>query len=127
MKTSKLFKTKQILASYLSCVLCTESNVDSDGDYFIPDSLTITDFSKKSQKQAKKDILQFLKLAVQSKKAFAELIESDADRIGHDIWLSRNGYGAGFFDYDCNKLQTIAENLDSVLAYVDNNNKIQFQ
>ena len=56
------------------------------------------DFSDDAKKQAKSEIEWFVNTSIY-------LLDDDFsyisdENIGHDLWLSRNGHGAGFFDRD---------------------------
>ncbi len=75
-------KLRTILESYLACALWTE---DIEG--------TIYDVLPESKVQAEKDILAFITTACN---ALTE--EWTDEQIGHDLWLTRNGHGAGFWD-----------------------------
>lgn len=80
--------------------------------------------------QAYLDIKKFLDTA--SEDAIREAIETNGEeRLGHDIWLTRNGHGAGFFDhtYDPeneNSLIAAAQGLGYVDIYIDDNNMLRF-
>lgn len=87
---------------------------------------TIESFSKENIEpdsliQAYNDIKKFLQLAGNS---IMEAIKTNGlERLGHDIWLTRNHHGAGFFDhsYDSDiekKLIDSAHALKSVDLYV---------
>ena len=55
------------------------------------------DIEPNSQIQAYQDIKKFIELA--GKDAIAEAIqEYGFSQLGHDLWLTRNRHGAGFFD-----------------------------
>lgn len=77
----------KILNSYLEAALWTES--DTIGDDF-----TIYDFDDDSREAAKIEISNFMS------KANQYLVGIPEDSIGHDIWLTRNRHGAGFWDRD---------------------------
>jgi len=71
---------KKMVDSYLETALWTE-------DF---DEQTIFDFSPESRATAEKDCRAFA--------TEAEAQEYEPEKVGHDFWLSRNGYGSGFFD-----------------------------
>ena len=84
-------KPKQIdvvLDSYLETALWTEEEREEF------DNKTIWNFSYLAKKQAKEEIEWFLDNAGD---VFGEVSDTT---IGHDLWLSRNGHGSGFFDRD---------------------------
>ena len=103
----------EILNSYLEAALWT---VNDDGDMDIKGK-TIHDFDPQSKAQALKDIQDFIKIAGQQ--APDELASYDDGNLGHNIWLSRNGHGAGFFDDNNDKLQDIARNMKEKYVYGD--------
>ena len=81
-----------IVDSYLETAIWTEEdgNAELEGK-------TIHDFSDNARNQAREEILWFLK---NSTAMFGSSVFTDVSytSIGHDIWLSRNHHGAGFFD-----------------------------
>lgn len=63
------------------------------------------DVSEEFKQQSRKDCAYFYAVS-------AELYESDeddAERIGHDFWLTRNRHGAGFWDGDYKRGDKITE------------------
>ena len=81
---------QKIIDSYLECALWTNEEElkeqDSDTD------LNINNFEEDSLIKTYLDIKKFLKIV-----GFA-VDNIDETDIGHDLWLTRNGHGAGFFD-----------------------------
>lgn len=81
------------------------------------------DWDEKSRETATKFVDRFLDNA-------RNLIEGiDMENIGHDLWLSANGHGSGFFDRDYeykDRLQEIAEetcnDVNNYFVYVDEEN-----
>ena len=75
------------------------------------------------------DIKQFLSLAGDS---VIEAIEDNGlERLGHDIWLTRNGHGAGFFDHSYDdenekRLISAAKSLKEVDLYINDDMKLSF-
>lgn len=55
----------------------------------------------------------------------------DPEQFGHDLWLSMNGHGAGFFDrgheYVWQALQEMARTLGELNAYIGDDGKIYFE
>lgn len=80
--------------------------------------------------QAYLDIKKFIGSA--DKNAVEEAIETNGEeRLGHDIWLTRNGHGAGFFDHNYEpdnekSLMHAAKKLGEVYIYIDDNNMLRF-
>ena len=83
---------KEVLKYYLQCALWVE-----DYDEEVKDK-TIYDFSDNAKEQAKSEIEWFVdSCEYMTDDMFGNTMDED---IGHDLWLSRNGHGAGFFDRD---------------------------
>ena len=88
--------------NYLECAIWTEEErlkeentegYEGEIKNIIPDAdLNIHNFSDNSKIKAYEDIKLFLKYAGNAVDGI------DEEQLGHDIWLSRNGHGAGFFD-----------------------------
>lgn len=58
----------------------------------------------------------------------ATAIGTDAERAGHDFWLTRNGHGAGFWDGDWpdsgDELTAISKNFGECNLYVGDDGKL---
>jgi hypothetical protein len=75
-----------IIKGYLDAILFTETG---DGNQPDPDA-QLTDATKL---QAFKDCRNFWRAA----DSIEGITHIDPEQIGHDIWLTRNGHGAGFW------------------------------
>lgn len=88
------------------------------------------DIEDNSRIQAYLDIKKFIEFAgFESIKE--AIIENGLERLGHDIWLTRNGHGAGFFDHGYSdetekSLMNASKKIGSVDMFIDNNEKIAF-
>jgi hypothetical protein len=107
---------------FLTALFTEEENTEFEGK-------TIYDFSDGAKQQAKEEIEWFIKTAIWFDKDIFEDISDD--KIGGNIWYSRNGYGTGFFDdiYDKNKITLIGlliKQLGEINIEVDSNDKIFF-
>lgn len=91
-------------------------------------SFIVDNIDPDSKIQAYMDIKAFMDFA--GKDAIMEAIqEKGLERLGHDIWLTRNHHGAGFFDhsYEHEKLlMDAAHKLKSVDMYITDDNRIVF-
>lgn len=58
----------------------------------------ITGWSDQSVADATADCEAFAETYTTQLAAYYEITGRDAEHAGHDLWLSRNGHGAGFFD-----------------------------
>ena len=74
-----------ILAHYIAAVVFTEAADDIDFE--------LNRFSPAALEKSKADVNKFVADA-------GDLLTDDwsDDQVGHDIWLTRNGHGAGFWD-----------------------------
>ena len=111
------FDVNKILNSYLETAIWAEESDENDLQ-----GKTIQDIDKNSKANSAIEIYQFLQKAQQE--ASDELNTYDEEAIGHNLWLSRNGHGAGFFDDNNDKLQNLARNMKPVDIYLGNDNKI---
>lgn len=108
-----------ILNSYISCMLWTEEEplfLDENGEYSNPDDIVVSEdmISEDDKYEMKKEIKWFIELAGDTINYVTD------DMLGYDLWLTRNGHGAGFFDRDLPKhvLDTFEELCD-ILGTVD--------
>ena len=83
-----------ILAAYIACALW--SSTDDAGtpldDDFGPD-----DIADETREAMRQEIVDFVDLLT-GDEVNVDLSGMDAERFGHDFWLTRNGHGAGFWD-----------------------------
>lgn len=75
------------------------------------------------------DIKKFIQLAGDS--VYEAIYENGLERLGTDIWFTRNSHGSGFFDHsydydDEKKLIQAAKSLGSVDLYINDNLKLSF-
>lgn len=83
-----------MLAGYLECALWSsndEAGYSLDGAYFA------TDFTPESQTGAREDCIEFMRQCTEAEIDLS-LTKMESSSIGHDLWLTRNGHGAGFWD-----------------------------
>lgn len=105
-----------ILEAYLEAALWTEEEQVGHA--------TIYDFSDEDRQKANQDVLLFIQKA-------GSLIDNiEPEQIGHDLWLTRNGHGAGFWDRGLgevgDKLTEIAKSMGSKDLYKGDDGKIHF-
>ena len=133
--TSTKLNIKKIMDNYLECAIWTEEerlkeeNTEGyEGEIkdLIPEAdLNIHNFSDNSKIKAYEDIKLFLKYAGNAVDGI------DEEQLGHDIWLSRNGHGAGFFDrgYDDEiekKLMDSAHKIGGKYVYLGDDGLLYF-
>jgi GNAT superfamily N-acetyltransferase len=93
------------------------------------ESFTKEDIEPNSLIKAYTDIKNFIQLAGDS--IYEAIYENGLERLGTDIWFTRNGHGAGFFDHsydddDEKKLIQAGKSLGSVDLYINDNLKLSF-
>lgn len=112
-------RIEAILNAYLQCAAWAdfpeEENRVYDGQ----------PFSEKACINSRNDIESFLSQANDL------LDEWDWEQIGHDLWLTRNGHGSGFWDRGLehgDELTEIAQRFGSVYLWVDEDtNEIEIE
>jgi hypothetical protein len=82
---------KHMVDAYIECMLW--SSVD-DNDTPLDDNFGPRDLTVASYNRAVTDCADFLALAADA----GIPVEQTAWEVGHDLWLTRNGHGAGFWD-----------------------------
>ena len=107
-----------ILDSYLETALWTEEDMLGEENNF-----SIYDFSEEDRNESRKQIKWFVDTAKSSLNGLSDTA------IGHDIWLSRNGHGSGFWDRDIPKhdsdfLMELCHQLGTVNIYVGDNGNL---
>lgn len=94
------------------------------------ETFTKEDIEVDSLIDAYADIKKFIQLA--GNKAINYAIKDQGlERLGHDIWLTRNGHGAGFFDHSYDDvvekdLMQAARNLKEINLFVNDDFKLYF-
>jgi hypothetical protein len=92
------------------------------------ESFSREDINPDSLIKAYTDLTQFIKLA--GNDALNEaIVENGFEQLGHDIWLTRNGHGAGFFDHSYDyeaELMNAAKALREVDLYIGDDGKLYF-
>lgn len=86
------FDLAAMVQGYLACAIWT---MPEDDD---PDTFCTADFTADARRQAEQDCTDF---AVHNPADVADAITRvgyEWSRLGHDLWLTRNGHGAGFWD-----------------------------
>lgn len=104
----------EILKGYLEAALWTE-------EYEVGPA-SVNDISDESKEYAKRDVIDF----ISKSKGLYEAMEPS--QVGHDLWLTRNGHGAGFWDRGLGevgeKLSEIAREMGEKHLYRGDDGKI---
>jgi len=149
----------EILKGYIEAALWTEEErlmddvapTDDENDYYDEENETSDEIKflrimkEKNQRKpiesfgrediepdslikAYQDIKEFIRLA--GDEAVNEaIVDKGYEQLGHDIWLTRNGHGAGFFDHSYDneqKLMDAAHALKEVDLYINDDMKLSF-
>lgn len=114
---------KIILTHYLVCALW--SSID-DNDEPFDSNYDINDIDQESWDKSEKEITSFVE------KAGNLLDNIEDEQIGHDIWLTRNHHGAGFWDRGYEKsigdgLTKIAHDLGERNVFLNDNGKLSIE
>lgn len=86
-------QVEEVLTEYIAAALWSTINSDTDNT-FSEDNFTREDIAPATLRAMEADVRKFL---AENADALKES-ELDNGQIGHDLWLTRNGHGAGFWD-----------------------------
>lgn len=118
----------EILKGYLESALWTEEERLNNETHYEDREFSIEDIDSDSKINAYSDIKKFIEKA--GTEAINEAItENGLFKLGMDIWLTRNGHGAGFFDYSYENeeiLMKTAKSLGSKYLYIGDDGKLYF-
>lgn len=115
-ETDKRRFAEDMLPHYLECAAWADTPEDVESGL---------DFDAATEEMALADCMRFCGMAWQY------ISENDAEQVGHDLWLTRNHHGAGFWDRpevygsvaNAEKLTDIAQSFRAVSVY-ENNGKL---
>ena len=113
-----------ILPAYLKCALW--SSTQDDGLPF-DRNFEIKHFSLSAIQKANKEIKSFLADLKKRKIDWQDMMSETA--LGHDLWLTRNGHGTGFWDRDLHQgdaLTACAHLLGKSYVYQGNDGELHF-
>jgi hypothetical protein len=111
-----------IFTNYLAAALWSSNDEDDEP---LDANYSIYDFADETLKKMREDVKKFI---TENDEAIKASGMSD-EQLGHDLWLTRNGHGAGFWDrgYDeevGERLTDAARELGSTDLYVGDNGEI---
>lgn len=114
---------KEVVDSYLVAALWSSDN-DATGEPFDAE-YGIYDFTDNARKEITKVVKKFVDNNLETIKES----ELDMSQVGHDLWLTRNGHGVGFWDRGLpkaigDKLTANAKKLGESMLYVDKDGKV---
>lgn len=99
-------KMSNMLRAYLLTALWAETdNEREDGGDPLEDSCTIDDFAPEALEAARREVAAFEAAhedawTAEGAPVARDLGDDTLSIAGHDLWLTRNGHGAGFWDGD---------------------------
>lgn len=112
-----------ILQDYLTCALWSSGDIDNENEP-LDSRYSISDFTETFKIKSKNEIIEFVKIAG------SMLDDWNDEQIGHDLWLTRNGHGTGFWDRkkpyknELSNLVGYNTQFKPIDLYVNDNNEI---
>lgn len=118
-------RIQNVLQHYVHAALWSSVNIDNEEEEFLDENYSIDDIDEGVLKRMVIDIHNFIK---ENDDAIKQSGMSD-EQLGHDLWLTRNGHGAGFWDrgYDeviSEKLTSAAMKMGGFDLYVGDDGKL---
>lgn len=110
------FDIEEVLNSYLGTMLW------SSGDEY--DEYSVDDFNVEDKEKSRKDVKFFINEIISNPDAYGESSDYDDSTLGHNLALSRNGHGAGFFDDNNDILQDIARKMGQVTLEIGDDGQL---
>jgi hypothetical protein len=106
-------RINEVLDNYMIAALWSSTDMDTDEP--LDANYSVSDIAPATRERMYKDVKMF----IEDNYDAIEASGSSDEQLGHDIWLTRNGHGAGFFDrgYDKDveeKLENAAREMKSV-------------
>lgn len=77
------------------------TGVDDSGDgepIPMDEEHDITDLTDDAWRSFREDVTAFVESNAADVAAWVRAFDGDVEQVGHDLWLTRNGHGAGFWD-----------------------------
>lgn len=91
-----------MLDAYMTCALWASSDESrEDGGDPMDDNYTPDDIDPGAVEEMRADCTSFL---AECEAGGLDTSEVDDEQMGHDLWLTRNGHGVGFWDRDLGRL-----------------------
>lgn len=118
-------RIEEVLHDYVIAALWSTPNNDSENEEYLEENYSIEDFDEKTLDSVRAKIKKF----IEDNYDAIEKSGTTDEQLGHDLWLSSNGHGAGFFDrgYDKDvedKLMESARKLGGIDLEVGDDGKI---
>ena len=114
--------TETVLQNYISAALWSSmDDYSGAGGNFLDENYGPEDIAPDTLESMRQDVAGFIEAAAPYDAAWSD------EQLGHDIWLTRNRHGAGFWDRGLphgDKLTEIANCLGESYLYVGDDGKI---
>lgn len=102
-----------ILEHYLIAALWTAVNYDGEN---LDEKYYVEDFTKKSVAKAREDVQEFVSWCQEDG---LDMSQVDDEQIGHDLLLTRQRHGAGFWDRGLGELGETLTDMAHAMGNVD--------
>ena len=115
----------KICHAYLTCALWSSSTGENG-------ETPLDELSEEVVEKAEKDCRYFLHANGDKMPSYNDPRYSDAEKCGQDLWLTRNGHGAGFWDREelgkeeGERLTKIAHDMGEIDLYEGDDGKLYF-
>lgn len=114
---------EKIARAYLACALWTAS--DPEDGLPLDREYDVDDFHADAVREASETCADFVLSAGD------DVNDLDPEQIGHDLWLTRNSHGAGFWDRGLGeqgkRLTELAHPYGEAYVYVGDDNLLHFE
>jgi hypothetical protein len=96
-------ETQEVLAGYITCALWASTDqTDEQGGNPLDANYSIGDIELSARTQMESECREFLTTNEEDIERFCD--KHSLEQVGHDLWLTRNHHGAGFWDRDEGKV-----------------------
>jgi len=123
----KIYNDELILAYVEAMLWSSTDESDESGGYPLDENYELEDFTVEGLQRIVSDCEEFL--AMPGVEAAIDEEAIDDEMVGHDLWLTRNGHGAGFWDRGYPKkidkvLTDAAHSMGEQWPYVGDNGRL---
>ena len=124
-------ETDRVLSAYIECALWSSVHIASDDDNGTPMDTLDADLADETRASMLADATSAIEAADAIDLEWRDFWT--AEQFGHDLWLTRNGHGAGFWDryygdhdgaHIGRKLTDMAHSMGGIDLYLGDDGKI---
>lgn len=121
---------RKIMLGYLEAALWTEE--ERLGQEYDDLDFNVHNFTEDAEIDVYEDIRKFISVLSEKTIAFLKADGIEPSQIGHDLWLTRNGHGAGFWDRGLDEeitkdIMDSVKNLKELNLFVGDDGKFVFE